>query len=76
MVEAILQVRREPSLGRTLGRNGRQAVLQKYLRSKRAAEYLELLNELRLSTERSPSARPLVLRKEASATESRPSGAL
>jgi len=46
MVAAILKLRNEPSLCQVLGRNGRQAVLEKYLRPTQAAKYLSLLNEL------------------------------
>jgi glycosyltransferase involved in cell wall biosynthesis len=46
MAAAILRLRNDPSLSQALGRNGRQAVLEKYLRSTQAAKYLNLLNEL------------------------------
>jgi glycosyltransferase involved in cell wall biosynthesis len=46
VAEAILQLKENPSLCRTLGENGRRAVLQKYLRASQAAEYLKLLNGL------------------------------
>jgi colanic acid biosynthesis glycosyl transferase WcaI len=46
MASAILRLKEDPYLSRALGQNGRQAVLQKYLRPRQAAEYLSLLNEL------------------------------
>jgi glycosyltransferase involved in cell wall biosynthesis len=46
MVEAILKLRNEPLLCQALGRNGRQAVLEKYQRRTEAAKYLNLLGEL------------------------------
>jgi len=46
MVEAILKLRNEPSLCQSLGRNGRQAVLEKYQRRAEAAKYLNLLGAL------------------------------
>ena len=46
MVEAILRLQNEPLLCRALGRNGRQAALEKYLRRAQAARYLNLLGEL------------------------------
>jgi glycosyltransferase involved in cell wall biosynthesis len=53
---AILRLKEEPSLCRALGRNGRQAVLQKYLRADQAAEYLNLLRELSAQWEREEQA--------------------
>ena len=53
---AILRLKEEPSLCRALGRNGRQAVLQKYLRANQAAEYLNLLRELSAQWEREEQA--------------------
>jgi glycosyltransferase involved in cell wall biosynthesis len=46
MVDAILKLRNEPSLCQSLGRNGRQAVLEKYQRRTEAAKYLNLLDAL------------------------------
>jgi glycosyltransferase involved in cell wall biosynthesis len=46
MVAAILRLRNDPSLCQALGRNGRQAVMEKYLRPTQAAKYLNLLSEL------------------------------
>ena len=46
MVDAILKLRNEPSLCQSLGRNGRQAVLDKYQRRTEAAKYLNLLDAL------------------------------
>jgi colanic acid biosynthesis glycosyl transferase WcaI len=46
MVDAILKLRNEPSLCRSLGRSGRQAVLDKYQRRTEAAKYLNLLGAL------------------------------
>ncbi len=46
MVAAILRLRNDPSLCQALGRNGRQSVLEKYLRRTQAAKYLNLLSEL------------------------------
>ena len=46
MVEAILKLRNERSLCQALGGNGRQAVLEKYLRRSEAAKYLNLLSGL------------------------------
>jgi glycosyltransferase involved in cell wall biosynthesis len=46
MVAAILRLRNEPLFGQALGRNGRQAVLEKYLRPTQAAKYLNVLSEL------------------------------
>jgi glycosyltransferase involved in cell wall biosynthesis len=46
MVEAILRLRNDPMLCHALGRNGRQSVMEEYLRSAQAREYLSLLGEL------------------------------
>ena len=46
MVEAILKLRNAPLLCHSLGRNGRQSVLEKYQRRIEAAKYLNLLSEL------------------------------
>jgi colanic acid biosynthesis glycosyl transferase WcaI len=46
MAAAILRLRNEPGLRLALGRNGRQAVLEKHLRRTEAARYLGLLVEL------------------------------
>jgi len=58
MVEAILQLRNDPSLCQSLARSGRQAVLEKYQRRTEAAKYLNLLDALcarhKLLTAREP----------------------
>ena len=46
MAEAILALRNDPSLCSALGANGRQRVLERYLRPAQAREYLNLLSEL------------------------------
>jgi glycosyltransferase involved in cell wall biosynthesis len=46
MAAAILKLRNDPSLCQALGRNGRQSVMEKYLRRTEAARYLNLLTEL------------------------------
>ena len=46
MVAAILKLRNDPPLCQALGRNGRQSVMEKYLRRTEAAKYLNLLGEL------------------------------
>ncbi len=46
LTAAILRLRNDPELCQTLGQNGRQAVLGKYLRRTQAAQYLNLLSEL------------------------------
>ena len=46
LVDAILKLRNEPSLCQSLGRSGRQAVLEKYQRRSEAAKYLNLLDAL------------------------------
>jgi glycosyltransferase involved in cell wall biosynthesis len=46
MADAILKLRNEPSRCQALGRNGRQAVLEKYQRRTEAAKYLSLLGAL------------------------------
>jgi glycosyltransferase involved in cell wall biosynthesis len=61
MVDAILKLRNEPSLCQSLGRNGRQAVLQKYLRRTAAAGYLNLLTELCARQRRVAGPEPLTL---------------
>lgn len=71
MTAAILRLKEDRPLGETLGRNGRQAVLQKYLRTKQAAEYLNLLAELRNRAERLPSLAALGLTKAVRLTESK-----
>ena len=71
MAAAILRLQKEPSLCRALGRNGRQAVLEKYLRPTQAVKYLNLLCELCAHPEVSPSAEPLVLRELAPASRSK-----
>ena len=45
-VDAILKLRNQPSLCQSLGRNGRQAVLDKYQRRTEAVKYLNLLDAL------------------------------
>jgi glycosyltransferase involved in cell wall biosynthesis len=59
MVDAILRLRNEPPLCQALGRNGRQAVLEKYLRRTQAAQYLNLLSELCARRELLTAAEPL-----------------
>jgi colanic acid biosynthesis glycosyl transferase WcaI len=49
LVAAIVKLRDDPSLCRILGGNGRQSVMEKYLRRTEAAKYLGLLGELRAS---------------------------
>ena len=63
LVAAILALQRDPSLCRTLGRNGRQAVLQKYLRATQAAKYLKLLRHLCSRPQGLPSRKPRPLRE-------------
>jgi len=46
MVAAILKLRDEPALCQVFGQNGRQAVMEKYLRRIHAQQYLSLLGEL------------------------------
>jgi glycosyltransferase involved in cell wall biosynthesis len=46
---AIVKLRDDPSLCRTLGANGRRSVTEKYLRRTEAAKYLSLLGDLRES---------------------------
>jgi glycosyltransferase involved in cell wall biosynthesis len=46
LTAAILRLRNDPALCQALGQNGRQAVLEKYLRRTQAARYLNLLCEL------------------------------
>ena len=65
MVAAILRLRNEPSLCRALGRNGRQAVLEKYLRPTQAAKYLNLLSELCARRKLLATAEPLALPERA-----------
>ena len=62
MTAAILALQKEPSLCRALGRNGRQAVLEKYLRATQANKYLNLLRDL-CSTGLLPSRQPRRLRE-------------
>jgi glycosyltransferase involved in cell wall biosynthesis len=61
MVAAILKLRDEPSLCQVMGRNGRQAVLEKYLRKTQAAHYLDLLGELRARRRRLGATEPIGL---------------
>jgi glycosyltransferase involved in cell wall biosynthesis len=61
MVAAILRLRNEPLLSEALGRNGRQAVLEKYLRPTQAAKYLNLLNELCARRKVAAAAQPMGL---------------
>ena len=65
MVAAILKLRNEPSLCQVMGRNGRQAVLEKYLRPTQAAKYLNLLNELCARRKLLAAAEPLALPERA-----------
>lgn len=46
LASSILSLQKEPSLCRALGRNGRQAALDKYLRPVQADKYLDLLHDL------------------------------
>jgi glycosyltransferase involved in cell wall biosynthesis len=46
MVGAILRLQNDPLLCQALGRNGRQSVMENYLRRTEAAKYLNLLGEL------------------------------
>jgi glycosyltransferase involved in cell wall biosynthesis len=71
MAAAILRLQKEPSLCRVLGRKGRQAVLEKYLRPTQAAKYLDLLSELCAHPEVVPSVEPMVLRELAPASQSK-----
>lgn len=71
MAAAILRLQKEPSLCRALGRKGRQAVQEKYLRPTQAAKYLNLLSELCVHPEVLPSAKPLVLRELAPASQAK-----
>jgi glycosyltransferase involved in cell wall biosynthesis len=61
MAAAILRLRNEPSLCHALGRNGRRAVLEKYLRPRQAAKYLSLLSELCAPRKALAAAQPLAL---------------
>jgi glycosyltransferase involved in cell wall biosynthesis len=61
MVEAILRLRNDPALCNALGRNGRQAALENYLRPAQAAKYLNLLGELSARGKLLPAAEPLAL---------------
>jgi glycosyltransferase involved in cell wall biosynthesis len=61
MVEAILRLRNDPSLRHALGRNGRQAVLEKFLRSTQACEYLNLLSQLCVRGKFVAAAAPVAL---------------
>jgi glycosyltransferase involved in cell wall biosynthesis len=62
MVAGILKLQNEPSLSRALGRNGRKAVLEKYLSPTQATKYLDLLNELCAQRKFMPAAEPRVVR--------------
>jgi glycosyltransferase involved in cell wall biosynthesis len=46
MAAAILTLQKEPAICRALGRNGRRAVLENYLRPTQAGRYLDLLRAL------------------------------
>ena len=61
MVAAILELRNDASMCQALGRNGRQSVLEKYLRRTEAARYLNLLSELRASQKLVAAAEQLAL---------------
>ena len=61
MVAAILALRNDPSLCHALGRNGRQSVMEKYLRRTEAAKYLNLLSELRASHKLVPAREQLAI---------------
>jgi colanic acid biosynthesis glycosyl transferase WcaI len=71
MAAAILRLQEQPSLCRALGRQGRQAVLERYLRPTQAVKYLELLSELCARQEVAPSVDPLALRELAPASQSK-----
>lgn len=61
MVDAILRLRNAPSLCQALSRNGRQAVMEKYLRRTQAAQYLNLLSELCARRDLLAAAEPMAL---------------
>jgi len=65
MVAAILRLRNDPSLCQALGRNGRQVVLEKYLRPTQAAKYLNLLSELCARRKLLAAVEPLALPERA-----------
>jgi glycosyltransferase involved in cell wall biosynthesis len=65
MVAAILRLRDDPSLCQALGRNGRQVVLEKYLRRTQAALYLNLLSELCARRKPLAAVEPLALPESA-----------
>ena len=71
MAAAILRLQKEPLLCRALGRKGRQAVLEKYLRPTQAVKYLNLLGELCAHAEVLPSVEPMVLRELAPTSQSK-----
>jgi glycosyltransferase involved in cell wall biosynthesis len=58
MAGAILTLQKEPAFCRALGRNGRQAVMENYLRPTQAGKYLNLLRGLCAEPETSPSRMP------------------
>jgi colanic acid biosynthesis glycosyl transferase WcaI len=51
MADAILTLKHDPALCLGLGRNGRQAVLENYLRPTQASKYLDLLRGLNAESE-------------------------
>ena len=61
MVAAILALRNDPPLCHALGRNGRQSVMENYLRRTEAAKYLNLLSELRASHKLVPAREQLAI---------------
>jgi glycosyltransferase involved in cell wall biosynthesis len=61
LAEAIVRLRADPALGHALGRNGRQAVQEKYLRRRQASAYLNLLGELCARRQMLPAAAPVAL---------------
>jgi len=61
MAEAILRLRNDPALCYALGRNGRQAALENYLRRAQAAKYLNLLGELSASGKLLRAPEPVAL---------------
>ena len=61
MAEAIVSLRGDPALCQALGRNGRQAALDNYLRPAQAARYLDLLGELSARGRLLPAVAPAVL---------------
>ncbi len=59
LAEAILGLKNDPNLARTLGANGRRAVLEKYSCRRQAKAYLELLARLASAARRWPASERL-----------------